>query len=44
MATKLASAVMLLSGQLPGHGVPGATIAATSTSTRKHDFYVLSAV
>jgi hypothetical protein len=29
MATKLASAVMLLSGQLAGHGVPAATIAST---------------
>jgi hypothetical protein len=44
MATKLASVVMLLSGQLPGHGVPAATNAAKSAITGKHNFYILSAV
>jgi hypothetical protein len=44
MATKLASAVMLLSGQLPGHGVPAATIAATRAESSKNSFYILYAV
>jgi hypothetical protein len=44
MATKLASAVMLLSGQLAGHGVLAATIASTQANTGRHTFYVLDAV
>jgi hypothetical protein len=44
MATQLASAVMLLSGQLSGHGVPAATIASTRVNVVKHTVCTLSAV
>jgi hypothetical protein len=44
MATKLASAVLLLSGQLSGHGVPAATNALTRANTDRNNIYALYAL